>query len=388
MKPHKLLFCFLWLALGACTSGPLPSLAETSAAPLPTTLAVALSPAAALATSGVPGEGTPAPASVAAINPLTGLQVEDAAVLDRRPLIIKVENLPREHRPQWGLNQADHVYEYYTEEGSTRFAAVFYGQEAGQVGPIRSARFFDIQLMQMYKGIFIFGSAYEDLLTALFSSDFSSRLLLEEPDSCPAICRYDPNETNLLMANTTALRPYIQERGIDDSGQNLSGLAFSPQPPENLQNAPQIYVRYSAAIYNRWDYDPASNRYLRFSDADNDLTWENEVYAQLTDKLSGEPVSADNLVILYANYVEVVKTEESEVYDIDLNGDGNAYVARDGKIYAAHWQRPKMDDLVTLTTEDGQPFPLKPGRTWFEVIGLSSRIKQEGETWRFTFYIP
>jgi len=59
------------------------------------------------------------------VSPLTGLKVTDPAVLERRPIIIKVENLPREHRPQWGLSFADLVYEYYTEFGGTRFAAVF-----------------------------------------------------------------------------------------------------------------------------------------------------------------------------------------------------------------------------------------------------------------------
>src|SRR5262245_25539804 len=81
------------------------------------------------------------------INPLTGLEVQDLALLERRPLLVKVSNLPRNIRPQSGLSSADHVYEYYTEEGTTRFAAVFYGQDAKMVGPIRSARFFDDQLM-------------------------------------------------------------------------------------------------------------------------------------------------------------------------------------------------------------------------------------------------
>jgi hypothetical protein len=75
------------------------------------------------------------------VNPLTGWRVTDPALLDRRPLLVKVENLPRGSRPQHGLSFADMVFEYYTELGSTRFAALFYGQDAQVVGPIRSARF-------------------------------------------------------------------------------------------------------------------------------------------------------------------------------------------------------------------------------------------------------
>ena len=46
------------------------------------------------------------------------------------------ENLPRNHRPKYGLSAADLVYEYYTEAGTTRFIALFYGQDAETVGPI------------------------------------------------------------------------------------------------------------------------------------------------------------------------------------------------------------------------------------------------------------
>ncbi len=40
------------------------------------------------------------------VDPLTGLQVEDPAILNRRPILIKVQNLPRSGRPQFGLSKA------------------------------------------------------------------------------------------------------------------------------------------------------------------------------------------------------------------------------------------------------------------------------------------
>ena len=94
------------------------------------------------------------------VDPLTGLPVSDPALLQRRPMLIKVSNLPRNVRPQWGLSLADLIFEYYTEEGSTRFAAIFYSKDASMVGPIRSGRFIDGDLVQGYKAVFAFGSAY------------------------------------------------------------------------------------------------------------------------------------------------------------------------------------------------------------------------------------
>ncbi|HMN61059.1 MAG TPA: DUF3048 domain-containing protein, partial [Anaerolinea sp.] len=194
-----------------------------SATPLPSATPVPTLnyPAAGMGPTGFPTE----------VDPLTGLKVTDLTLLDRRPIVIKVENLPREHRPQFGLSRADLVYEYYTEQGSTRFAAVYYGQDAERVGPIRSGRFFDVNVVQMYRGIFIFGSAYSAVWNRFVNSDFADRLVLENEFSCPALCRFEPNGRDLLVANTAELGKYVKTRAIDNSRQALDGMFFQQQAP-------------------------------------------------------------------------------------------------------------------------------------------------------------
>lgn len=378
--------------LPQATNTPIPptaTLAPTrTTAPIATTLVY---PAAGYGPSGFP-EG---------VNPLTGLKVTDPRLLDRRAIVVKVENLPREHRPQSGLSLADVVYEYYTEEGSTRFAAVYYGQDAERVGPIRSGRFFDINVVQMYKAVFVFGSAYVDIWNKFVNSDFANRLLLETDLSCPAICRYQPNSDNILVANTVEMNAYLKTKSIDNGRQNLDGMYFNALTPVEGKPAAQVFVRFSGAIYNRWDYDPASGRYLRFAETKNDINRVDEAYAQLTDKLTGKPVAADNLVAICVPHQYVKKTVDGEIIDIlpsptsgmvvscdgkqYAGGTGPAFVARDGLIYPVTWKREKKTDLITLIGADGQPFPYKPGRTWFEVIGASSNVKNQGNIWKFDF---
>ncbi len=329
----------------------------------------------------------PRPTAAPGVNPLTGLQAEGGR-LERRPVIVKVENLPRNNRPQWGLNEADHVYEYYTEQGTTRFAAIFYGNDAQKVAPIRSARWFDLQLVQMYKSFFVFGSAYSDLLKALFESDFSDYLLIETPDTCPALCRSDPNGRNVLMADTAAVHDYMQSLGVDDAAQDLSGFAFADQAPEGGEAVGQVFVRFSGAIYNRWDYNAETGRYERHADRADDLSGQNEQYDPLLDRNTEEIIQTDNLVVLVAEYHPVVITDSSEVYDIPLIGKGWAFAFRDGQLYNLDWVRERPEDLVHLTWPDGSTYPLKPGRTWFEVINRSSNWQRQEDAWRFTFRLP
>ena len=333
------------------------------------------------------GEATPTSAGPT-IDPLNGLPPADPALLQRRPLVVKVENLPRGHRPQWGLSQADLVYEYYTEQGTTRFAAVYLGKDAARVGPIRSGRFFDANVVDMYKAVFAFGSAYSDVLNRFKQSDFANRMVVEEYNNCPPMCRYEPQGADLLVTNTHDLSAYITQKGISNGPQNLDGMQFQADPPAGGQPAEQVYARFSNAIYNRWDYDPSTKTYLRWVDSQDDPNNNHEVYVKLTDRGNGQQISAVNVVIIYVPYVYYARTAVTEVFDVNLIGTGPAYVARNGQIYAVQWKRLTPDAVLTLVGNDGKPFPLQPGNTWFEVMHSESMQTQKGSSWRFTFVLP
>ena len=323
------------------------------------------------------------------VNALTGLPAANETVLNRRPIIVKVENMPRERsRPQWGLSQADHVYEYYIEAGDTRFSAVYYGERPVQIGPIRSARHFDIQLIEMYKAIFIFGGAYPELYELLLNSDFGERLIREGPNTAPALYRYEPNRDNKLMTDLSLIQPVLERYQMDDTRQDLDGLFFQTQPPEGGEESASLYARFSGSVYNRWDFDEREGVYLRFSDAEDDVDRISEVYQQLTDQATGEPIRAENVAFLMTAYESL--SDASDVFNVELEGSGRAYVARDGKLYSAFWQRSDQDDLISLVDERMEPFPLKPGNTWFEVFNDSSQISHidDEKAWRFTFVRP
>ncbi len=341
----------------------------------PTMTATPIYPLSGLGPAGFP----------AGINPLTGLEVDDPALLNRRPIAVKVENLPRSHRPQLGLTAADIIYEYYTEEGTTRFIVLYFGQDSTAVGPIRSARFFDVNVVQMYKAAFVFGYADYRVMNRLWSSDFWNRLIVEGPASAPAVYR----SADLLLVDTGRIKDILPNFGCDNNAQNLDGMFFQMQTPAGGSIANVITVRYSAAIFNRWDYDPIAHEYLRSVDLDNAYTPEQEQYTPLTDRNNGQQISADNVVFIFVPVSYVVHTDTTEIVDMTLIGSGPAYIARDGQIYSVTWSRPNTTSVLTLVNSDGTPFAFRPGVTWFEVIGSSSVTQQIDPTsWRFTFSIP
>jgi hypothetical protein len=380
-----ILFSLLFLTLscqptpGVGISSTIASSPPPSVTPAPTESNIYLTP-----TPGYPEDGFGPTNFPIDINPLTGLST-DPAKLDRRPMLIKVSNLPRDVRPQSGLSRADIVYEYYTEEGTTRFIAIYYGQDAEQVGSIRSARFFDEHIIRMYRGLFVFGSGDERVRERLYNSIFADRLIVEWQVECPALCRPDP-VTNYLMADTSALHDYVRESGISDQKQNLDGMHFQMQVPEGGQPAGRVYAWYSAVIYNRWDYDPPSGRYYRYVDVENALEGQPEVYKPLRDALGDIPIAADNMVVLMMPHEFF--SISPEIVEMQFYESGPAYAFRDGQSYELEWVRENEVGLYSLYTKAGEMYPFKPGTTWFEVMGVSTAIKQNEKDWRFEMRFP
>jgi hypothetical protein len=258
------------------------------------------------------------------VNPLTGLPVVDASLLERRPLVIKVTNYPRSVRPQWGLTLADHVYEYYIADNMSRFIGIFYGKDASRVGPVRSARLFDEHIMRMYEGIFVFGWADDPVLEPLLEDDLRSFLLVERPGNCPPLCRIGSEYAyNTLYADTGQIGPYLAERHINNQRQDQTGLRFELDTPKSGNPGTQIYIQYTSVSYHRWEYDPSISRYKRFQDAHDD-SGKGKSYTPLVDSLTGEQIEADNVIVLFIPHEYFRKSSSTEIIDQPIQGQGLA----------------------------------------------------------------
>jgi hypothetical protein len=299
------------------------------------------------------------------VDPLTGLVVSDPTLLDRRPLAIKVTNFPRTARPQAGLSRADILWEFYTEFGNTRWIAMYYGQDAEKVGPIRSARVLDTRIMPHYNAILVHVQAFETVWQEISKSGVDS--INEFPASCPAICR-DPDEKiieNSAFANTAELTRYARRVGMLAAGKpNLDGMVFDPAVPAAAQASSGARIIYSSSATAQWKYDPEKKRYMRFS--------ENAAIAlePLTDRMTGEQLAVDNLVILVVDtFYYAGKTGSGEQFDMDLSSSGRAFFFRDGVMLEGRWQSAGPNAPLQFVDSAGAFFPLHPGSTYIGILG-------------------
>ena len=354
-----------------------------------------LKPTSAVTSTITPAAVTYGPENFPAdVDPLTGLVVANPKLLERRPVAVKVNIVPRSYtRPPWGLSFADIVYDYYHNAGYSRFHAIFYGQDAELVGPIRSGRLLDSDLIRMYQSVFAYGSADSRVNQRFFNAEYSNRLILEgatvtcPPSAATPLCRFDPGGNDHLLGSTAALSQFATDRKVDNGRQNLNGMNFSSATPSNGAAGSQLFVRYSGDNYARWDYDPVSGKYLRFQDDVYDQG-QGESYAALIDRVNNQQISAANVIVILVPHVYFAPPP-AEIVEILLSGTGKAYAYRDGQMYEVTWNRPGNNSVLYLTFADGTRYPFKPGNTWIQVISDTSLVMpKDNGVWRFDFRFP
>jgi len=383
----------LYLTLVACgTSSPTPTalpspvIVQTTALPtiesppVPTTVA----PATLVPTSIIPPAPTPegrlGPDNLPPnVNPLTGEVVADPSVLDHRPLAIKIVNTPPCARPQFGLNQAALVFEHYVEAWGTRFTAIFYGNEAENVGAVRSARLIDLELPAIFDAVLVTSGSSGGVKKRLLASDFASRMISAEFEApCPPLCRVpvdsvpcaDPEHT--MFTTTQDLHAYAAQLGLEQRPQ-LSGWAFSAAPPSRAIGKPagQINLGYLNAPVT-WTYSPEIGQYLRSQSGNRQV-----------DALTQLRLHSANVVVLFAHQLYSDIRESTNFYSLEIQfwGQSPALVFRDGQAFEGMWLRPQRAGLFQVVDAAGAPIPLKPGRTWFEFVALDSGVVENNGEW-------
>ncbi len=327
------------------------------------------------------------------LNPLTGLPPSDPALMERRPLAIKVANYPRYNRPQYGLTLADNIYEYYIEGGLTRFIAVFYGNNSEWVGPVRSGRYFDEHIQRMYHAYLVFKFADPRVESHLeTTSDVAPFLVVPTIGSCPPFKLMpdrDVEAYNNSYFNTLLWKDCVIKNELENERQMIRNGFFSEMTPISELRGTRMYTYYSADSYNYWDYDSETKQYIRYQELSDNRNGKPESYDVLIDAVTGEAVHAANVVFMLVHHnFSNTFDEEDEVYQIDLTDSGEAYVFRDGVGIPARWIRTNKDQPVLLTTVGGAPIYLRPGITFYEVLGAASYVDQDAGEWNFHHSTP
>lgn len=282
--------------------------------------------------------------------PLTGLPATDTAKLGRPALVIKVENAP-EARPQSGLDVADVVYEEIVEGGITRFLAVFHSTDADLVGPVRSVRPSDPDLLAPLGALFGYSGGTPKFVNLLNNTPGVTDVGV---DKVPGAYqrrsgRAAPHNlytsTPDLYAKTPAgakAPPRFAE--FLPAGQPFAGAGATPAT--NLTAT----VGSTSVVY---DFDAAAKGYKRSGLNEGAAT-----------------VTAANVIVQftpYANSPGDTDPSGAPVSVANTVGSGDALILSGGMAVRGKWTKSSQTALTTYTDSSGAPIKLTPGRTWIEL---------------------
>jgi hypothetical protein len=314
-------------------------------------------------------------------NPLTGLRVENPDILNRRPILTKVSNFPASGRPHAGLSYADVVFEYYIGEYMNRFLALYYGDDAAKAWPLRSGRLIDPQITNMFQGILVYGNA-DEARTKSIQDILGDHSFAFNQSPCPPICGEETHDATGVYVITDEVTKYFDSHGLENEKPYLNGWLFDSNPPFSSQYAMTVGVQYIRWNRGEWRYDPDSGKYLRWIES-----WEEDGYPliPLVDQLNNQQLAFDNVIIVFAEYIELAPTAHDVNFWNNTAGE-KAYFFRDGLMVEGGWYVPDRTKPMVFLNKDGTPYRLKPGKTWIVIAGLSSEFDQKSVSEYYLYF--
>jgi Protein of unknown function (DUF3048) N-terminal domain/Protein of unknown function (DUF3048) C-terminal domain len=288
------------------------------------------------------GQSTSPPSHATRLrSPFTG---EPVASLNR-VLAVKIDNIVYA-RPQTGLTHADIVYVLPVEGGLSRFLAIFSSGYPPVIGPVRSAREDDLELLRQFgRPAFAYSGATATLLPYIHRT---ARIV----DLYAGIARgYDRDNRRVAPYNLYArTRPLLKQASRASTAQDI-GFRFGPPPPGGKLTR-SASVSYPAASF-RFTWSAARARWLVSMDGRPAMTTDG-------GRLAPAAVVIQHTTVRTSRFLEYGKPPPYA----ESVGSGTALVLRDGRAWTTHWSRPAASGGTTFTTASGQRMTFAQGQVW------------------------
>jgi Protein of unknown function (DUF3048) N-terminal domain/Protein of unknown function (DUF3048) C-terminal domain len=269
---------------------------------------------------------------------------------DGQVLAVKIDNTVNAH-PQAGVMAADLVYLEEVEWGLTRLLTVYSSKYPKEVGPVRSARITDLDLLQQFGEVaFAFSGANPRLVPLInaaplhnVSGEVSGQGYWRQSGrTAPWDFFADPKV--LLSRATKADKP------------NDVGFVFSDQKPRGGRTVRSVTVAWPSSTA-RFVWSKKQQRWLVWSDGSRDMAAEGPQLGGTTVIVQMADVYPSQFGDAYGGVTPMTETV----------GKGKALVLRDGRAYNVTWQRRSADDGTTWTYR-GSDFPMAPGQVWIALL--------------------
>ena len=328
MKSSKVAFvALIALVLGGCTTKQ----PRTSIAPTTTEASTT----------------TTAPVKAAA--PLTGLPV-DLDVASRPVVSVKVDNSEEGRAQQAGIDKADVLFEEKVEGTVTRFIAVFESQDSDLVGPIRSVRTTDPNIVAAFGGVFTFSGGAPIAKKTLRGAPFA--VVSEDGGTGPFTYPKGHQRPYATYAKTSRLRQEAL-KNVKAPPPFLpflaTGESYAPQGATPAAHAAVVFGKQTTGVL---DWDPASSHWLRSTNGKSQTV-------QGGGQLAFATVIVQSVGYRSVGYNDAAHNPVDEAIVV---GQGDAVILSQGTQIKVRWKKESATAMTTYTDAAGAPVRLPQGQ--------------------------
>ena len=323
----------------------LAAVALTASACVPTA-SPAASPTATKSPTQTPTP-TPTPEPVF-LAPLTGVEIAEGSAANPS-IAAKIDNHPAA-RPQVSIETADIVFEELVEGGLTRYLAVWQSAVPVELGPVRSVRPMDPDIVSPFGGIMAYSGGQPQFVAQMQAAPVYNAIH-GQADTASTFFR-TPTKSAPHNVLVKAQEVVAQHTDLPAPAQQF-GYASATVPASTSVGTPSstINLAFSQVSSRTWTWDAARNMYVRWQDGVSDVD------------TAGTPYGATNVVVLR---VPVVVT--AEIPKTELIGTGEAWVSSGAKTVHATWSKAAAADRIVLVDDAGSAILLSPGNSWVELV--------------------
>jgi hypothetical protein len=288
-----------------------------------------------------------------AVAPLTGVAPAGES-LSRPALEVKIDNT-EPARPQAGIDVADVVYEEVVEGELTRLLAIYNSTLPDTVGPIRSVRAIDPNIVWPLGGVFAYSGGAAPNVELIRQAPVNA---VDETGAGSAMFR--ERGTGRVRELTLVGRPT-----------ELIAKGGQPVPPKALfqyleANEPSAGDPAAAV---RIGFKPPNDPTFTYDVATR--TWKRSYGLAPFTAASGQQVAPTNVIVQFTDYQGGAGNPTAEGVTV---GEGEAWVFTDGKIVRGRWVRPAKEQPAQYVDAAGKPIKLLPGKTWVALAPIGSPV--------------
>lgn len=288
-------------------------------------------------------------------NSLSGREGSDGEIL-----VVKIDDTVSA-RPQIGIDRADVVYIEQVEGGLTRLAAVFSSEIPTLIGPIRSARISDIEILAPYgRVVFAYSGAQSKMLPVISAANLNDYGAQRQS---PTIYTRDESRTSPtnMVLRADLLLEKVRSDGREIAQSRTVGWTFGDLPNGGTAIT-EAKINWPAASYEvKWS--PTEERWFIFNNGVPNMSAAGTQHGPTTFVIQDVEILPSEYGDKFGGVTPYSKTI----------GTGTGFVLRDGQYFAATWSRPDELSGTTWRTLDGSELPFARGQVW---IALTEKNPQ------------